>query len=117
MSWYRWVGLEGDVLGMTTYGASGPSQDVLKHFGFTAENVVGHAQTLRTLSELNDARRAIAESIVLQSRVGRPCTALGPGLHGAMLGAGVPPARHYHPALSRQPGATRPPDRCLRHPR
>ena len=46
MSWYRWVGLKGDVLGMTTYGASGPSQDVLKHFGFTVENVVEHALKL-----------------------------------------------------------------------
>jgi transketolase len=40
MSWYRWVGPEGDVIGMTTYGESGPYQDVLKHFGFTVENVV-----------------------------------------------------------------------------
>ncbi|MGA8057592.1 MAG: transketolase, partial [Candidatus Binataceae bacterium] len=46
MSWYRWVGLEGDVVGMTTFGASGPSQDVLKHFGFTVENVVEHALKL-----------------------------------------------------------------------
>jgi len=46
MSWYRWVGLEGDVLGMTTFGASGPSQDVLKHFGFTVENVVERALKL-----------------------------------------------------------------------
>ncbi len=46
MSWYRWIGLEGDVVGMTTFGASGPSQDVLKHFGFTVENVVEHALKL-----------------------------------------------------------------------
>jgi transketolase len=46
MSWYRWVGLEGDVLGMTTYGASGPYQDVLKHFGFTVENTVDRALKL-----------------------------------------------------------------------
>jgi len=46
MSWYRWVGLEGDVLGMTTFGASGPSSDVLKHFGFTVENVVERALKL-----------------------------------------------------------------------
>ena len=45
MSWNRWVGLEGDVVGMTTFGASGPSQDVLKHFGFTVENVVDHASS------------------------------------------------------------------------
>ncbi|MGZ6252375.1 MAG: transketolase, partial [Candidatus Binataceae bacterium] len=46
MSWYRWVGLEGDVLGMTTFGASGPYQDVLKHFGFTVENTVDRALKL-----------------------------------------------------------------------
>ncbi len=46
MSWYRWVGLEGDVVGMTTFGASGPYQDVLKHFGFTVENVVERALQL-----------------------------------------------------------------------
>lgn len=46
MSWYRWVGTEGDVIGMTTFGASGPFQDVLKHFGFTPENVVERASKL-----------------------------------------------------------------------
>jgi transketolase len=46
MSWYRWIGLEGDVVGMTTFGASGPSPAVLKHFGFTVENVVDHALKL-----------------------------------------------------------------------
>jgi transketolase len=34
------------MVGMTTFGASGPSQDVLKHFGFTVENVVDHALKL-----------------------------------------------------------------------
>jgi hypothetical protein len=37
-------------------------------------------------------------------------------LHRKMLCAGMPPARHYHPALPRQPGATRPSDRSLRRP-
>jgi transketolase len=46
MSWYRWVGLEGDIIGMTTYGASGKSEDVMKHFGFTVENVVERALKL-----------------------------------------------------------------------
>jgi transketolase len=46
MAWYQWVGLDGDVLGMTTFGASGPSSDVLKHFGFTVENVVERALKL-----------------------------------------------------------------------
>jgi len=37
--WRRWVGLDGDVLGMESFGESGPGSDVLKHFGFTAENI------------------------------------------------------------------------------
>jgi transketolase len=46
LSWYRWVGLDGDIIGMTTFGASGPYQEVLKHFGFTSENVVNRALKL-----------------------------------------------------------------------
>jgi len=45
-SWYRWVGLDGDVIGMTTFGASAPVNDLMKHFGFTVENVVAHALKL-----------------------------------------------------------------------
>jgi transketolase len=45
-TWYRWVGLDGDVVGMTTFGASAPVNDVMKHFGFTVENVVAHALKL-----------------------------------------------------------------------
>jgi transketolase len=46
LSWHRWVGPGGDIIGMKTFGASAPSQDVLKHFGFTVENVVEHALKL-----------------------------------------------------------------------
>jgi transketolase len=46
MSWYRWVGLDGDVIGMTTYGASGKGDEVMKHFGFTVDNVVDRALKL-----------------------------------------------------------------------
>ncbi|HKD65939.1 MAG TPA: transketolase [Candidatus Binataceae bacterium] len=46
MCWYRWVGPRGDILGMTTFGASAPSADVFKHFGFTVENVVERATRL-----------------------------------------------------------------------
>jgi transketolase len=45
-SWYRWVGLDGVVIGMTTFGASGPVNDLMKHFGFTVENVVARAREL-----------------------------------------------------------------------
>jgi transketolase len=46
MSWYRWVGLDGDIIGMTTYGASGKVEDVMKHFNFTVEHVVERALKL-----------------------------------------------------------------------
>jgi len=46
LSWYRWVGLDGDVVGMTTFGASAPYQDAMRHFGFTVENVVNRAMAL-----------------------------------------------------------------------
>jgi transketolase len=46
MSWYRWVGLDGDIIGMTTYGASGKYEEVMKHFGFTVDNVVARALKL-----------------------------------------------------------------------
>ena len=37
--WRKYVGLEGAVVGMDTFGESAPAADVFKHFGFTAENV------------------------------------------------------------------------------
>ncbi len=37
--WYKFVGLDGRVVGMTTFGESAPAGDLMKHFGFTAENV------------------------------------------------------------------------------
>ncbi len=46
MCWYRWVGPRGDILGMTTFGESGPYADVLKHFGFTVDNVVERSTRL-----------------------------------------------------------------------
>src|SRR3954453_22450481 len=43
-SWYRWVGDLGEVVGMTTFGASGPYEEVYEHFGITAEKVAEHAR-------------------------------------------------------------------------
>jgi transketolase len=37
--WRKYVGLEGAVVGIDRYGESAPAADVLKHFGFTPENV------------------------------------------------------------------------------
>jgi len=46
LPWYRWIGLDGDVLGMTTFGTSAPYQDVMRRYGFTVENVVSRATRL-----------------------------------------------------------------------
>ena len=41
--WHEWIGLEGDVIGMRSFGASAPSPVALERFGFTAQNVTDHA--------------------------------------------------------------------------
>ena len=38
--WHKYVGLDGRVIGMTTFGESAPAGDLMQHFGFTAENVI-----------------------------------------------------------------------------
>jgi transketolase len=38
--WYKYVGLDGRVVGMTTFGESAPAGALMKHFGFTTDNVV-----------------------------------------------------------------------------
>ena len=45
--WYKYVGLHGAVIGMTTFGESAPAGELFKHFGFTVENVI------KTVNELN----------------------------------------------------------------
>jgi transketolase len=46
MSWWKWVGLDGDVLGLDRFGASAPGATVLKELGFTAENIALKATAL-----------------------------------------------------------------------
>lgn len=38
--WYKYVGLEGGVIGIDTFGESAPAGVLFKHFGFTVENVI-----------------------------------------------------------------------------
>ncbi len=44
--WGKYVGLDGAVIGMTTFGASAPADALYKHFGITAEAVVEAAKSL-----------------------------------------------------------------------
>ena len=44
--WERYVGLDGKVIGMTSFGESAPANVLFKHFGFTPENVLALAREL-----------------------------------------------------------------------
>ncbi|HEY1561361.1 MAG TPA: transketolase [Caulobacteraceae bacterium] len=45
IGWDRYLGRAGTMIGMRSYGASGPGEDVMEHFGFTAEAVVAAARS------------------------------------------------------------------------
>ena len=38
--WRKWVGLDGDVVGISSFGESGPGAKVMQHFGFSVANIV-----------------------------------------------------------------------------
>ncbi|CAI1899962.1 transketolase [Serratia entomophila] len=44
--WYKYVGLNGTIVGMTTFGESAPAEQLFREFGFTVDNVVAQAQAL-----------------------------------------------------------------------
>ncbi len=44
--WRKYVGLEGAVVGINTFGESAPGGVLMKHFGFTVENVVAVAKSV-----------------------------------------------------------------------
>jgi transketolase len=44
--WYKYVGLEGAVVGIDTFGESAPAPVLFKHFGFTVENVVAKVKAV-----------------------------------------------------------------------
>ncbi|GAA58498.1 transketolase [Pseudoalteromonas sp. BSi20652] len=44
--WYKYVGLNGAVVGMTTFGESAPAGELFEHFGFTVANIVSKANEL-----------------------------------------------------------------------
>jgi transketolase len=44
--WYKYVGLEGAVVGIDTFGESAPAGALFKHFGFTTEKVVAAVKSI-----------------------------------------------------------------------
>ena len=45
-AWYQFVGLQGKVVGLDTFGESAPANVLFKHFGFTVENVVAAVESV-----------------------------------------------------------------------
>ena len=50
--WYKYVGLEGAIIGMESFGESAPANQLFEEFGFTTDNIVGTVDEL--LEELDD---------------------------------------------------------------
>ncbi len=46
LGWERWVGADGDIIGLDRFGASAPGDTVMEKLGFTVENVVARARAL-----------------------------------------------------------------------
>ncbi|MBG2877109.1 transketolase [Proteus alimentorum] len=44
--WFKYVGLEGAIVGMRSFGESAPANELFEEFGFTVENVVTQAKSL-----------------------------------------------------------------------
>jgi len=42
--WHKLVGLDGDIVGMRSFGASAPGGALMEHFGFTADNIAAVAR-------------------------------------------------------------------------
>ncbi len=44
--WYKYVGLKGAVIGMSSFGESAPADQLFEHYGFTVENVIATVNKL-----------------------------------------------------------------------
>ena len=44
--WLKYVGLQGSVVGIDSFGESAPAEAAFEHFGFTVDNVVSHIELL-----------------------------------------------------------------------
>jgi transketolase len=44
--WFKYVGLDGRIVGMTTFGESAPAGELFKEFGFTVDNILDVAAEL-----------------------------------------------------------------------
>jgi transketolase len=69
MSWHRWVGSDGQIIGITHFGESAPAKRIFEELGFTAENVVNKVRCVLGLESA-------------QPELERGLAAAGPTRHG-----------------------------------
>ena len=60
--WYKYVGLDGRVVGIDSFGESAPAEDVFRHFGFTTENVVKAVEETLSITEPQPSAARAAEA-------------------------------------------------------
>ncbi len=46
LGWERYVGRKGKAIGIDSFGESGPAEDIMRHFGFTANRISDEARAL-----------------------------------------------------------------------
>ncbi len=46
MSWFRFVGTDGDVVGIERFGASAPAEQLFEHYGFSVDAILERARAL-----------------------------------------------------------------------
>jgi len=46
MGWERYVGMEGDVIGINRFGASAPGKVAMEKYGFTVDNIMARLKAL-----------------------------------------------------------------------
>ncbi|WP_413112586.1 transketolase [Thaumasiovibrio sp. DFM-14] len=44
--WFKYVGLQGDIVGMTSFGESAPAEQLFEMFGFTVDNIVAKSKAV-----------------------------------------------------------------------
>jgi len=48
IGWHKYVGREGEIIGIDHFGASAPGKILLKEFGFTSENILNRVRSRLT---------------------------------------------------------------------
>jgi transketolase len=70
--WYKYVGGEGDVIGVDRFGASAPGEVVMREYGFTTENVYERAMKLMDRKRPGRRQLTVEEAVEVWRNEGDP---------------------------------------------